>query len=244
MTQTPAGWFPDPSGEDELRYWDGAGWTAHVAAAPAAVQPVTPTPPPGPTTPDGERLAGWWWRVLAVVIDGFIIGIATNILSAPAQFRIQQDLTPALEQFDQEFQQNPDQFPDLGVLYDAFVVVMQDNWFWLTVPSAVVVVLYWAVFLRWKGATPGKLILGLRVRLRERPGRLPWGSISARLVLPIIVPQAFYVVVFAVPSWELAVAGALAIVVIYLLDALWATWDPQRQTIHDKLAGTNVVKAR
>jgi hypothetical protein len=29
---TPAGWMPDPSGAlDTLRYWDGNGWTQHVA---------------------------------------------------------------------------------------------------------------------------------------------------------------------------------------------------------------------
>lgn len=29
---TPAGWLPDPSGDpDTLRYWDGAGWTEHLA---------------------------------------------------------------------------------------------------------------------------------------------------------------------------------------------------------------------
>lgn len=29
---TPAGWLPDPSGAaDTLRYWDGSGWTQHVA---------------------------------------------------------------------------------------------------------------------------------------------------------------------------------------------------------------------
>ncbi len=29
---TPAGWLPEPSGApDTLRYWDGNGWTQHVA---------------------------------------------------------------------------------------------------------------------------------------------------------------------------------------------------------------------
>jgi hypothetical protein len=28
---TPAGWYHDPSGRYEVRYWDGAQWTEHVA---------------------------------------------------------------------------------------------------------------------------------------------------------------------------------------------------------------------
>jgi hypothetical protein len=28
---SPPGWFPDPSGRHERRYWDGARWTEHVA---------------------------------------------------------------------------------------------------------------------------------------------------------------------------------------------------------------------
>jgi hypothetical protein len=29
--QSPAGWFPDPTGRHEHRYWDGAQWTEHVS---------------------------------------------------------------------------------------------------------------------------------------------------------------------------------------------------------------------
>ena len=29
----PAGWYADPSGRFELRYWDGAAWTEHVSRA-------------------------------------------------------------------------------------------------------------------------------------------------------------------------------------------------------------------
>lgn len=38
----PAGWYPDPSGEPQQRWWDGYSWSAHVQAqtAPVPVQPV------------------------------------------------------------------------------------------------------------------------------------------------------------------------------------------------------------
>ncbi len=29
----PPGWYADPSGRYELRYWDGAQWTEHVSRA-------------------------------------------------------------------------------------------------------------------------------------------------------------------------------------------------------------------
>jgi hypothetical protein len=31
VSVTPAGWYPDPSGRFEMRYWDGTAWTEHVA---------------------------------------------------------------------------------------------------------------------------------------------------------------------------------------------------------------------
>lgn len=51
---TPAGWYADPLGSHEHRYWDGERWTGHVATAGrTATEPVggTPTPPPPSTTP-------------------------------------------------------------------------------------------------------------------------------------------------------------------------------------------------
>lgn len=34
----PAGWHPDPSGQPQLRYWDGQRWTDHVSPYPTAEQ--------------------------------------------------------------------------------------------------------------------------------------------------------------------------------------------------------------
>ncbi|HYO19059.1 MAG TPA: DUF4389 domain-containing protein [Dermatophilaceae bacterium] len=43
MSESPAGWYPDPQDPRYLRYWDGAAWTDQVAAlAPAG----TPSPLP------------------------------------------------------------------------------------------------------------------------------------------------------------------------------------------------------
>lgn len=50
---TPAGWYADPLGGHEHRYWDGERWTQHVATAGRTVtDPVggTAAPPPPPTT--------------------------------------------------------------------------------------------------------------------------------------------------------------------------------------------------
>lgn len=37
-TQRSAGWYPDPAGRHQHRYWDGAGWTTEVADAGVAFE--------------------------------------------------------------------------------------------------------------------------------------------------------------------------------------------------------------
>lgn len=40
----PPDWYPNPSGDGTLRYWDGTAWTAHVAPMPQAAQPQAQAP--------------------------------------------------------------------------------------------------------------------------------------------------------------------------------------------------------
>jgi hypothetical protein len=43
----PPGWFPDPTGRHDHRWWDGLAWTGHVAdAGVAGLDPLPGAPPP------------------------------------------------------------------------------------------------------------------------------------------------------------------------------------------------------
>jgi uncharacterized RDD family membrane protein YckC len=90
---------------------------------------------------------------------------------------------------------------------------------------------YHVGFLMWKQATPGKLMLGMRVRLRECPGPMPLGTVLLRWLSQFGVG-----ILGLVP-----VVGSLA-GVYTLLDYLWPLWDDKKQAIHDKVAKTNVVR--
>lgn len=264
MTQTPAGWYPepDPAYADRpgrLRYWDGQRWTDHVhepTPQPPVVPPVVPAPvapqapeqgqPPaypgygdpspyqqpygqtygqqpaaqygqGPygqqpyyqqfqqeprgTTPDGVPLAGWGWRVLAKILDA-IIAIPLYLLVAWPIAASQWD---SLKTFAED---------ETGTVDTPPVI-------WLIVLAIMVVgLLYEIVFLLWKQATPGKMVVGLRVRLRDAPD-LPAGTVFAR------VGSAFLISLCSIGS---------------LLDYLWPLWDSKNQALHDKVAKTNVVR--
>ncbi len=227
----PPDWYPDPSGSGALRYWDGQQWTAHLAAAPRQTA----------TTPDGVRLAGWWHRVGAALLDNVIVGIASLPFTIAAQISMQDRMQGLADELQRRVDEN-----DPGAL-SWYLHQLADLWqqhAWIYAAPAALVFLVTAVCLRVWGGTPGKLITGLRVRLRERPGNLGWGRAAARALL---YPALNSVVIFlGFASGSLVVLGiAFAVVIVWgLLDPLWATWDPRKQTLHDKVVGTNVVRIR
>lgn len=52
---TPPGWYPDPFGRFEHRYWDGVGWTEHVGGGGRQyVDPPVAAPPPSVAGPAAD----------------------------------------------------------------------------------------------------------------------------------------------------------------------------------------------
>ena len=50
MSSIPPGWYPDPSGEHQYRFWDGQGWTTRTAY-PKNPQEARPAEQPKQTKP-------------------------------------------------------------------------------------------------------------------------------------------------------------------------------------------------
>ena len=80
-TDPAPGWYPDPSGAADRRYWDGAAWTRKVVVAGQVTERAMPwppvlgsSPPPGPEVPD-ER-AQFPGRAALYGLVGFVVGMA------------------------------------------------------------------------------------------------------------------------------------------------------------------------
>lgn len=247
MSQPPAGWYADPTpapGQPATqRYWDGQNWTEHVAPVVMSPAQAAPGLTSVATTPDGVPLAGWWWRALAYLIDSLIVGVASSIVTLPEQLKLQRDLATLGEQFDHLLATDAEQ-ANLAWFFDQMLWVYQQHMLALTAPGLLIVGVYFPVMLRWKGATLGKLAVGLRVRLRDRPGQLPWSTIAVRVGVQSMATTALGALAVASGSWPAVIAALVVASVFGVLDPLWASWDPRKQALHDKIASTNVVRTR
>ena len=66
MTQPQPGWFPDPNGRHQWRWWDGAIWTNHVANG-DVTNVGTPLIQEASDPRSKRRLPVWAWALLGVV---------------------------------------------------------------------------------------------------------------------------------------------------------------------------------
>jgi uncharacterized RDD family membrane protein YckC len=119
-------------------------------------------------TPDGVPLASYGQRVGAWLLDLLIVAVITGIL---ASYWISQLVSwyvnwinDLIAQTNAGGQPTFDQ-ADLATQITGFI--------WpITLIGFLVTVFYQVAFLTTKGATPGKMALGIAVRLRARPGNL------------------------------------------------------------------------
>jgi uncharacterized RDD family membrane protein YckC len=99
--------------------------------------------------------------------------------------------------------------------------------------AAVITFAYQVFFLTRTGATPGKAVSGISVRLRERPGPLTLAVAARRASVQTVLGLL----------GNVPLLGTFASIAA-LLDLLWPAWDSHRQAWHDKVALTNVVVGR
>ena len=158
----PSGWYPDPANGAQERYWDGWQWSRNIRPltrpAPPRMAPYQPASFPGARTADGVPLAGWWWRVLAMLIDYLILAAVGAIALAPIYLQFIRAMSEAVAAAARAAQTGQPPPPlaasDLLSASDQLIV---------TVVTVAIALVYFLIFLRWKGATPGKLVCGLRV---------------------------------------------------------------------------------
>lgn len=236
----PAGWYPDPAGSGGQRYWDGGSWSQ--VTRPSNTRPGDYVPQEGQAaaySPHGQSqttqgiapahttfgqtqggygttrqpvLAGFWWRVLAALLDSLILAIPMGLL---AFLLLPGPIAELSQYFDDSFNAG---LTD-GILPQEPTGALTS----ITLLMTVLMFVYRTVMVARKGATLGKLMLGMRVlKVDAAPGTNPSWSVSAL---------------------RAAAAGVLGqIPVVNIIDPLVMLFTGRKQTIHDMLARTIVYK--
>jgi uncharacterized RDD family membrane protein YckC len=107
---------------------------------------------------------------------------------------------------------------------------------WVTVVTLVIPVVYEIAFLAVRGATPGKMLVGIGVRNAADGGRI----VPYQAGLRVLIPALGGALALGVPSAEVASLCQLITPFVYTS----ALWDPRRRGLHDKAAGTIVLRTR
>lgn len=253
VTQRSSGWYDDPRDENLLRYWDGVVWTEHVANK-------RPLPPQGPLTepagdasaqqwaqyqaqqggfgqgqrrsdrlegggagrPGDARLSGWWRRVGAFIVDTILVGLVC------LPFTLWR-MSGSIDQFEAWQAQVAQALSSGGGLPDLPAQVLLDVGT-IALVQTLVYVLLDAFFLSRTGVTPGRRLLGIRVRPLGADAPVPF-ALGVRRGLIKNVSN----LVSGVPFLSLFAFG------FQVADYLWPLRDRGNQSLHDKATGTEVV---
>lgn len=229
------GWYPDPAGSGDERYWDGSQWHAEtrpvqpgmagpddrqVTAQPHQVPlygsqqpggPVTYSPPGGvwvQYAAAGERIAPFWWRVLAFLLDSaLVVGIPWSIAVS-------------------------------GMHLDPMTRALAYSVLWLVYRTVAVGV--------W-GATVFQALFGMRV-VRDGEGftsKVGWTAALTRALVAVAtlhLPQVLPAVTRGHVNWSSQLTIGPLMGLVSLVAMLWPWFNDKRQALHDLVARTVVLK--
>ncbi|MFG3705762.1 RDD family protein [Micromonospora sp. NPDC047670] len=217
-----AGGFAPPSGPTSQGYAVPPQYAPPGHPPPGWVPPPgwAPHPAPPPLGPGGQPLAGFADRLLAALIDVGLSTLVAMVLFLPAFllffWNMMDDLTRT----------NPDGTlvePDPGAFMTDFFLpllllelglfVLMLGFYWL----------YHVEYMKRTGQTFGKKVMKLRVVPLDPDRTLDRGMAGRRYAVQHV--------------------AAMFLPGLSYLDGLWQLWDkPWQQCLHDKFAGTVVVK--
>lgn len=218
----PPGWYPDPYGATDgvERWWNGVQWLAETRG-PVAAPTWAPAPWEQQPAPSSEpALASWGARVGAYLLDiiPFIV-LVTLVLGTFGWF----DLVGRAADGDESALTELEALSTPGSAASVSSVVV----------GAIGYFLYNVGFHMRRGQTPGKMLVGIRVRMLDED-RLPDARAA---VLRWAVQQGG-------PQLLSSIAGLGFFAGLFsIVDHLWPLRDPRRQALHDKAARTIVVRA-
>lgn len=183
----------------------------------------TYAPLQAPTTPDGQRLSGWWRRVFAYVIDYVLVYIVAGLITYPwlsTWLTAYQNWANAVLATAESGGQAPS-VPD-SVLHLPWQTLLAD---------LLVYAVYEIAMVAYRGQTVGKMATRIRVR-RAGTGGNPSLQESA---IRFVVKQANLIGVLV------AVLGTVT-VIFTVVDYLAPLFNRLKLAIHDRAARTYVVR--
>jgi uncharacterized RDD family membrane protein YckC len=176
-----------------------AAWQPHAAVRGPRAGIAVPFPPAVPPF-TGVRYAGFWIRFLARIIDGMILVMAGLVLRLPLMLMLGIGMRRG--------------YP-FGIFTPAFGAVMGV----MILVNVALGMAYEVYFVSTRGATPGKMALGLKI-IRADGSPVPPGLALGRY--------------FA--HW---ISGA-----ILFIGYIMAGFDSQKRALHDRICETRVIYAR
>ncbi|MEU6078051.1 RDD family protein [Micromonospora sp. NPDC047074] len=223
-----AGGFAPPSGPANQAYavppqyappgqLPPPGWTP----PPGSVPPPGWAGPPRPTVaPNGQPLASFGDRLLAALIDGALSALVAMLLFLPPFLILWWDMMTELTRTNPDgtlAETDPSSFlTDFMLpilLLELGLMVVMIGLYWL----------YHVEYMKRTGQTFGKRVMKLRIVPLD-----PAATLDRRMAGKRYAVQ--YVAAMLLPG-------------LSYLDGLWQLWDkPWQQCLHDKFAGTVVVK--